>query len=72
MESEEALKQLLVLAEEDFKDIPTEYIPRPDFWGAYVFRPTFYEFWKGKSNRLHDRLAFERNEGLWTITRLQP
>mgnify|MGYP000323025153 CR=1 FL=1 len=49
-------------------------IPRPDFWGGYRIVPTRIEFWKGRSNRLHDRIEYSRVEPSqgWTVRRLQP
>ena len=49
-------------------------IPRPEFWGGYRIVPTRIEFWKGRSNRLHDRIEFARLDANspWTIRRLQP
>lgn len=52
--------------------------PRPDYWGGYRIIPTRIEFWKGRSNRMHDRIEFFRDitnpEKLsdWHIQRLQP
>jgi pyridoxamine 5'-phosphate oxidase len=46
--------------------------PRPEHWGGYRIVPTRMEFWKGRSNRMHDRIAFERVGGGWNVTRLQP
>lgn len=53
-------------------------VPRPDYWGGYRIVPTRIEFWKGRSNRMHDRIVFERSmdasgtTGEWIIGRLQP
>jgi len=53
-------------------------VPRPNYWGGYRILPTRIEFWKGRSNRMHDRIAFSREfdenglAGSWTSQRLQP
>ena len=53
-------------------------VPRPDYWGGYRIVPTRIEFWKGRSNRMHDRIEFVRNidaQGVasdWKVQRLQP
>ena len=53
-------------------------VPRPDYWGGYRIVPTRIEFWKGRSNRMHDRIEFVRTRqtdgslGAWKIQRLQP
>jgi pyridoxamine 5'-phosphate oxidase len=51
-----------------------ERIPRPPFWGGYRVVPTRIEFWKGRSNRLHDRIVFSRElaSDPWQVMRLQP
>lgn len=52
--------------------------PRPDYWGGYVIVPTRIEFWKGRSNRMHDRIEFVRDlpadgaPSAWQVQRLQP
>ncbi len=48
-------------------------VPRPLHWGGYRVRPQRMEFWQGRPNRLHDRLAFEHfADGTWARLRLQP
>lgn len=57
---------------------PGEDVPRPDYWGGYLIIPTRIEFWKGRSNRMHDRIEFSRKiddrdrVGDWKVQRLQP
>lgn len=48
-------------------------VPRPANWGGYILVPEYYEFWQGRSNRLHDRLVYIPcgNDG-WDIKRLAP
>jgi len=47
-------------------------IPRPDFWGGYVVLPESYEFWQGRSSRLHDRFRFTLTNQTWRAERLSP
>ena len=53
-------------------------VPRPDYWGMYRIIPTRIEFWKGRTNRMHDRIEFSRSMSsdgklsAWQIQRLQP
>jgi pyridoxamine 5'-phosphate oxidase len=47
-------------------------VPLPDFWGGYRLIPERIEFWQGRENRLHDRFAFHRRQGAWTVARLAP
>lgn len=59
------------MIEEKFKDV--DVIKRPETWGGYRLKPDFIEFWKGRSSRLHDRIAFRISEnGEWSHERLQP
>ncbi|MEX0773795.1 MAG: pyridoxamine 5'-phosphate oxidase [Balneolales bacterium] len=48
-------------------------VPLPDFWGGYLLRPQRIEFWKGRPNRLHDRMVYRKvEEDKWTVERLAP
>jgi|TARA_Y100000814_G_scaffold291417_1_gene267773 pyridoxamine 5'-phosphate oxidase len=47
-------------------------IPLPDFWGGYRVKPYSFEFWQGRSNRLHDRFRYTLSDGTWLIDRLAP
>jgi len=49
-------------------------VPVPDFWGGFRLVPNYVEFWQGRTNRLHDRIAFTASgdDDSWTRERLCP
>lgn len=49
-------------------------VPCPAYWGGYRLVPASIELWQGRSNRMHDRLRYERDDpaGGWRIVRLSP
>ncbi|HMU70784.1 MAG TPA: pyridoxamine 5'-phosphate oxidase [Chitinophagales bacterium] len=48
-------------------------LKRPEHWGGYILIPEEFEFWQGRSNRLHDRLQYlKHSDGSWKIHRLAP
>lgn len=59
------------MAEEDARFEGVE-VPRPDYWGGYRVTPEAFEFWQGRRNRVHDRIAYVRAGDAWRIERLSP
>lgn len=47
-------------------------VPLPEFWGGYRVRPDMFEFWQGRTNRLHDRARFDRDGDGWRAAWLYP
>lgn len=48
-------------------------IPLPDHWGGYRIVPNRFEFWQGRTSRLHDRFAYKLEaESAWHVERLAP
>jgi pyridoxamine 5'-phosphate oxidase len=47
-------------------------ISTPYFWGGYRIEPVAFEFWQGRTGRLHDRLQYKRSGDSWQLQRLQP
>lgn len=45
---------------------------RPQYWGGYLFKPYYFEFWKGHEHRLNNRIAFMKNDCVWNEFFLQP
>lgn len=47
-------------------------IPKPEYWGGYLLKPSRFEFWQGGASRLHDRVEYQLDKDAWTIQRLSP
>jgi len=63
--------------EKNYQEIESRFLNQeimcPEHWGGYYLSPRSFEFWQGRSNRLHDRFMYTLNgDGLWCIERLSP
>jgi pyridoxamine 5'-phosphate oxidase len=47
-------------------------VPRPPHWGGYRVEPASIEFWHHRDDRLHDRIRYRREGGVWLRERLSP
>jgi pyridoxamine 5'-phosphate oxidase len=68
IESRESLEAAVARARAQFGDD----VPRPAGWGGFRVSPDAFEFWQGRENRLHDRLAYTLDAGAWRRARLAP
>lgn len=48
------------------------HVPRPPHWGGYLIVPDRVEFWQGRPSRLHDRIQYRLENGVWRKERLSP
>jgi pyridoxamine 5'-phosphate oxidase len=61
--------------EERFAELEKRFggdVARPPHWGGFRLKPDAIELWQGRDNRLHDRLRYRLQEGVWLIERLAP
>ena len=68
IDSREALDAAVARVRDTFGDA----VPRPEGWGGFRVTPDAFEFWQGRENRLHDRLAYTRDAESWRRQRLAP
>ncbi len=49
-------------------------IPRPDFWSGFRLVPDYFEFWRDRKYRLHERKTFELedNSAGWKTHQIYP
>ncbi|MBV5348553.1 pyridoxamine 5'-phosphate oxidase [bacterium] len=69
IENRQILEANFSLYQKYFQD---QEIIKPPHWGGFLIRPEYFEFWQGRSNRLHDRFEFCLSGNVWIINRLAP
>lgn len=67
--SREALEDKFAEVKQRYED---QEVPCPDFWGGYLLKPSYLEFWQGRKGRLHDRICYQKGEDDWQQFRLAP
>jgi pyridoxamine 5'-phosphate oxidase len=65
-------KELENKVEEITRRFDGKAVTRPPFWGGWVLEAKYYEFWQGRESRLHDRIAYKKENDCWTKFRLSP
>ena len=63
------LENMYSSLEEKFKEVE---VPRPSHWGGYCLKAERIEFWQGRPSRLHDRICYTKENGIWGKSRLSP
>ncbi len=69
IDSRSFLEKQFETLERKFQD---QAIPLPPFWGGYRIKPDRFEFWQGRTHRLHDRIVYCKDRRQWKISRLSP
>jgi len=69
IESRKTLEENYTLYEQLYEN---KEIEKPPHWGGYLIRPVYFEFWQGRTSRLHDRFEFCLSGEEWVIHRLAP
>jgi len=49
-------------------------IPRPEFWSGFRLVPDYFEFWRDRKFRLHERVTFclDNENNHWNLTEIYP
>lgn len=69
IDGRDELERLLAETEQRFMDTAPHC---PEHWGGYRLLPERLEFWQGRPSRLHDRLNYRLEQGVWLRERLAP
>ena len=69
LNSRNDLENMYSTLEQKFRGVE---VPRPSHWGGYCLKADKIEFWQGRPSRLHDRVCYTKENGLWGKNRLSP
>ena len=69
IESRSSLEDAFKKTIAQYKDEPPQC---PSYWGGYVVKPHFFEFWQGRKSRFHDRICYQKDQDSWSIFRKAP
>lgn len=69
LKSRDELEKAYRHYEEKYQGSP---VPMPPYWGGYCIKPGRFEFWQGRTDRLHDRFRYLLIDQKWQIDRLAP
>jgi pyridoxamine 5'-phosphate oxidase len=65
-------REILEAREKELRAQFGQNVPKPPNWGGYRLVPEMFEFWQGRRSRLHDRLRYRLEKGVWIRERLSP
>jgi pyridoxamine 5'-phosphate oxidase len=54
------------------KQFENKAVQRPPYWGGWVLKANYYEFWQGRKSRLHDRICYSLENNGWEVSRIAP
>jgi pyridoxamine 5'-phosphate oxidase len=69
LDSREDLESRLKSLEKKFTG---KVIPCPTNWGGFSIECSYFEFWQGRENRLHDRVCYIHENDAWVLKLLEP
>tara|TARA_Y100000746_G_C15380685_1_gene398094 strand:- start:144 stop:737 length:594 start_codon:yes stop_codon:yes gene_type:complete len=50
----------------------TDLSKRPKYWGGYIIKPNYFEFWEGHKSRINKRNIYKKDKTSWNQYYLQP
>jgi pyridoxamine 5'-phosphate oxidase len=71
-QSQPITRSVLEQRVEDLRVKCPDAVPRPPHWGGFRLLPDYFEFWQGRAARLHDRIVYRLEHGVWMCERLAP